>query len=159
MSSSRRASSDPLEPGEIVVRSLGADDRAVLDDVAPEVFDEALRAEWTDEFLADPRHHIVVAVAGSQVVGFVSGVHYVHPDKAPELFVNELGVTPSHRRRGIATRLFSSLLAEARRHGCCAAWVPTEADNDLARAFYESLAGHGGPEPVVHYSFPLAEER
>jgi len=142
----------------IVLRLLGPDDRDVLDTVAPDVFDDPLRTEWTEEFLADPRHHIVVALERQTVVGFVSGVHYVHPDKPPELFVVELGVAPSHRRRHIATALFSALLDEGRRLGCREAWVPTEAENGLARVFYDSLEGHAGPAPVVHYSFALDED-
>ena len=27
-----------------------------------------------------------------QIVGFASAVHYVHPDKPPELWINEMGV-------------------------------------------------------------------
>jgi aminoglycoside 6'-N-acetyltransferase I len=150
--------SDATETDKLVVKVLAEGDRDVLDDVAPDVFDEPLCADWTEEFLADPRHHIVVALDSGRVVGFVSGVHYVHPDKPPELFVVELGVAPTHRRRGIATRVFAKLLDEGKRFGCRVAWVPTEADNDLARAFYDSLAGHTGAESVVHYSFPLADD-
>jgi hypothetical protein len=41
-----------------------------------------------------------MATAGDTVVGFASAVHYVHPDKAPELWINEVGVAePGDRIR------------------------------------------------------------
>jgi hypothetical protein len=40
----------------------------------------------------DPRHHLAVAVEANVIVGFASEVHYVHPDKPPELWINEVGV-------------------------------------------------------------------
>jgi len=70
--------------------------------VTAEVFDNPINAEWTREFLADPRHHIAVAIDDGLVVGFASGVHYIHPDKPAELWINEVGVAPAHRRRGSA---------------------------------------------------------
>ena len=52
--------------------------------------------------VADPRHHLVVACAGSTVVGMATALHYVHPDKPPELWINEVGVAPPYRRRALA---------------------------------------------------------
>jgi aminoglycoside 6'-N-acetyltransferase I len=57
------------------------------------------------EFLRDERHHLAVAIEDETVVGFASGVHYVHPDKPAELWINEVGVAPSHHRRGIGKPL------------------------------------------------------
>ena len=59
------------------------------------------RSPWTAEFLADSRHHLAVAVDEGRVVGMASAVHYVHPDKPPELWINEVGVAPTHRGLGI----------------------------------------------------------
>lgn len=72
-------------------RILHSGDQAVLDNVAPGVFDNALEPRLVAEFLGDDRHHLVVAVDQGQVIGFASGVHYVHPDKPPELWINEVG--------------------------------------------------------------------
>ena len=42
----------------------------------------------------------------------LSAVHYVHPDKLrPELWINEVGVAASHRRRGLGTRLLLAVFA------------------------------------------------
>jgi ribosomal protein S18 acetylase RimI-like enzyme len=144
-----------MTPREVDIRMLGADDTSVLARVAEDVFDEAVSADLSAEFLADPRHHLAVALDGGEVVGFASGVHYVHPDKPAELFINEVGVAPTHRRRGIATRLLEVLLERGRAVGCREAWVATEQDNDAAQALYSSVGGREEPAPSIHYSFEL----
>jgi hypothetical protein len=39
---------------------------------------------------------------GGVVVGFASGVTYLHPDKPIELWINEVGVAKSHQGQGIS---------------------------------------------------------
>jgi hypothetical protein len=79
----------------IELKVLGPGDAGVLADVASGVFDDPIDVGRAEEFLADPRHHLSVAVEGGRVVGFVSAVHYVHPDKPrPELWINEVSVRP-----------------------------------------------------------------
>jgi len=124
--------------------------------VAPDVFDDPLDARGTREFLSDPRHHIAVAIDAGFVVGFATAVHYVHPDKpAPELWVNEVGVAPSHQRRGIGKALLGALFARARELGCREAWVLTSRDNEAATAFYAATGGSADDGPTAMYSFPL----
>ena len=58
--------------------------------------DDPIGAHPAREILNDPRHRLVVAIDDDAVVGFVSAVLYVHPDKAmPELRINEVGVAPA----------------------------------------------------------------
>jgi GNAT superfamily N-acetyltransferase len=138
------------------IRILGPDDAAVLDRVAPDVFDHAIGSRWTAEFLADPRHHLAVVLIEGRVVGMASAVHYVHPDKPPELWVNEVGVAPAHRGRGIGRRLLEALFARGRDLGCREAWVGTERENIPARRLY---AAAGGEESdMVMVSFRLTPE-
>jgi len=46
----------------IEVRVLGSDEAQVLAHVAADVFDNPLDPQQTAAFLADPRHHIAVAI-------------------------------------------------------------------------------------------------
>lgn len=140
------------------VRMLGPDDAAVLHRVAPDVFDNDVDVHWTTEFLADPRHHLVVALDGGTVVGMASAVHYVHPDKPPELWVNEVGVAPTHQGQGIGRQLMEALLARGRELGCREAWVLTDYANAAARRLYASVGGADAPEPTLMVSFRLAPE-
>lgn len=142
----------------ITVRLLGPSDGAVLRAVAPDVFDDPVDPRWSTEFLADPRHHLAVAIDqadGGWVVGMASAVHYVHPDKPPELWINEVGVSPSHQGRGIATRLLRALLDHARTLGCVQAWVLTERDNTVAQRLYAGAGGAVADSRPVMYEFDI----
>ena len=91
----------------LTIQMLGPADTALLDNVASGVFDNAIDQRWTAEFLADPRHHMAVAIDDGQVVGMASAVHYVHPDKPPELWVNEVGWPPRTSSRVSANSFFA----------------------------------------------------
>ena len=140
----------------IQIRLLGPGDADVLRRVAPDVFDHAIDPRWTREFFADARHHLIVALDADTVVGMITAVDYVHPDKAPQLWINEVGVAASHRRQGIARRLLDAMLAHGRALGCTEAWLGTEETNTAARRLYESTGSK--PEVFVLYSWPLADE-
>lgn len=135
------------------IRMLGPDDATMLDRVAPDVFDNAIDARWTAEFLADTRHHMAVALDGDLVVGMASAVHYVHPDKPPELWVNEVGVAPTHQRQGIGRQLLEALFERGRELGCQEAWLGTEQTNTAARRLYASAGG--SEELMVYVTFQL----
>jgi ribosomal protein S18 acetylase RimI-like enzyme len=140
----------------IELRHLQAGDDALLDRVADDIFDNAIDPQWTREFLANASNHMFVAIDAEVVVGMISAVDYVHPDKARQLWINEVGVTPASRRQGIARRLLRAMLAHARAIGCTEAWLGTEVDNIAARALYESSGSK--PEQFVLYSFALGDE-
>lgn len=149
------------EAMNIEIRTLQSGDEAFLSKVAPGVFDNPIDPALTAEFLADDRHHLIVAVDDEVVVGFASGVHYIHPDKAPELWINEVGVAPAYRCRGIGTSVLKQLLEVGRALNCNAAWVLTDQGNRAAMSLYAALGGTpgvggSGPEnPAIGYSFAL----
>jgi ribosomal protein S18 acetylase RimI-like enzyme len=119
---------------EICLLRLG--DEAVLAAVADDVFDNPVDPVFAAAFLADPRHHIVVALDGPLVVGFVSAVDYIHPDKPAELWINETGVAPTHQGLGIAKRMLTAMLDHGRDLACQSAWVLTDKSNIAANALY-----------------------
>ena len=139
----------------ILIRLLGTHDAAVLQRVAPGVFDNPVDPRWTADFLADSRHHIVVAIDAMEVVGMATAIHYVHPDKAPELWINEVSVAPTHRDQGIGRQLLDALLAHGRKLGCRAAWVLTDRVNPPAERLYESAGGAAAPAGGKMYEFDL----
>lgn len=143
----------------VEIRLLEAGDDAILADVAPGVFDNLVQPRLAAEFLADPRHHIAVACEAGQVVGFVSAVDYVHPDKPPELFINEVGVAPTHQRQGLAKRLLTAVLEAGRAAGCRQAWVLTDRSNVAAMRLYGACGGVEAPELSVLFEFPLDAPR
>src|SRR5215216_1720242 len=120
----------------IAVRLLAPNEVHVLDNVAHDVFDDDIDPRWCAEFFADPRHHLVVALDGDLVVGMASGVHYVHPDKAPELWINEVAVAPTHGGQGLGRRIVATLVEHGRSLGCHEAWVLTSPTNEPAKRMY-----------------------
>lgn len=143
---------------DISIRLLGPGDEALLEAAHEDVFDHKVVPALARAFLADPRHHIVAAIDDGLIIGSATGVDYFHPDKAPELFVNEVAVAAGHQRRGIARELLRALLGHARTLGCVGAWVGTELDNDAANALYEVTSGkRDAPFNLYYYDLGAPE--
>ncbi len=145
------------------IRVLRRGDENILAHVAAELFDNPVDPDLTREFLADPRHHLAVAIDDGLVVAFASGVHYVHPDKPPQLWINEVAVAPTHRRRGLGKAVLRSLFDVGRAHRCKVAWVLTDRTNAAAMALYSSVGGtegaddEGPSDAMLGYSFALSK--
>lgn len=118
----------------IEIRRLRPGDEAVVERLATR--------EPHVELLADERTFFLVAFDGDAPVGFVLA-HELPRRHAPraKLFVYELGVEETHRRRGIATRLLQELRRLGRAGGIETAFVLTNASNAPAMALYESAGG------------------
>jgi GNAT superfamily N-acetyltransferase len=140
----------------MIIKLLTPTDSHILNNVAENVFDDPIVEASAKEFLADPRHRLVVALDGDLVIGFVSAVIYMHPDKpAPEMWINEIGVAPTHQRQGIGKALMQAILEEAKRSGCNEAWVLTDRANLPAMAMYKSAGGEESlPDPTM-FTFKL----
>jgi ribosomal protein S18 acetylase RimI-like enzyme len=130
-------------------RLAGPDDAALLSRAAGDVFDHPVDPGLTAEFLSDPRHHLAIAIDDGQIVGMASGVHYIHPDKAPELWVNEVGVAPSHQGQGVGRRVLGVLLEHGRALGCHEAWLLTDDSNAAARRTYAAAGGRESASQIM----------
>jgi GNAT superfamily N-acetyltransferase len=140
------------------IKMLDAGDADVLGNVAPGVFDDPIDDRGAKEFLDDRRHHLAVAVDDGLVVGFVSAVHYAHPDKRyPEMWINEVQVAPTHRRKGIARALLDQILHRARELQCTEAWVLADRGNVPATRLYSAAGGTGTPDGALMFTFDLGE--
>ena len=140
----------------IEFRKLGPGDEAMLETVAPGVFDEPVRPDLAKRFLATPNYRIFVALDGGLVVGMCTGFTHFHPDKDEEFFVNELGVDDAYRRQGIAERLLRLMLDEAKAMGCPDAWLGTEHINTPALALYRKvMTGEDTEEAMSIFTYAL----
>jgi GNAT superfamily N-acetyltransferase len=144
---------------EYQIKVLQRGDEHILANAAPGVFDNAIDSNLAKEFLEDRRHHIAVAIDNGIVVGFASAIHYINPDKPPELWINEVGIAPTHRGRGLGKAVLLALFQLGREHHCAAAWVLTDRGNRDAMALYASVGGaemDSAPgKATVGYSFDL----
>lgn len=121
-----------------------------------DVFDRVPEAQWTDMFLGDPRHHLALAVDEDRCVGFLSAVDHVHPDKPPQLWINELGVVDDRRREGIATALISAAMDKARDLQCSEMWVLADPTPE-ALGFYESLNATREGTHIAMFTFDVTD--
>lgn len=137
-------------------RVLGREDAILLLSAVPGVFDNALNERLVSELLADPRHHLIVALEDGRVVGFVSAVHYINPDKPAELWINEVSVAPDYQGHGLGRRMMEMTLNLGRELGCKSAWVLTDESNRAALRLYRSAGGIAAPSPSIMFEFPLA---
>ena len=120
---------------DVSVRRLGPGD----EDEVPrfdDAFDGPSDPVQTAAFLRDDRHHLIVSYVDGEPAGFISATEIFQPDKRPELFLNELGVAESMRRRGAATAMMQELTRLCRELGCVTIWVLTDEDNPAAMATY-----------------------
>lgn len=137
------------------IEALSSQNAGLLESMQHDVFDNAVDPAQLQAFIDDPRHVLLMAIADSSVVGMASGVEYFHPDKQPQMWINEVGVADDYQNRGIGRSLINALIAEARTRGCDCAWLGTEPDNDPANACYRHVPGGSAPEPFVLYEWEL----
>lgn len=139
------------------IRELREGDEAILDRVAKGVFDRCVQQHWLHDYLRDPAHHLIVAIDDDLVVGMISAVVFLHPDKAPQLWINEIGVGNAHQRRGIGRELVDATLALGRRLRCSCAWLGSEPENFTAHRLYERAGGSGAPCLLYTFEFGDAQ--
>jgi hypothetical protein len=72
-------------------RLLDTSDSELVHRAAPGAFDYAIDDRQCDAFMCDPNHLLAVCIDDGVIVGMVSAVRYYHPDKLPELWINEVG--------------------------------------------------------------------
>jgi ribosomal protein S18 acetylase RimI-like enzyme len=133
-----RNRSDRDENMPAAIHHITEANTALLARVDPDVFDHAIVATRVAAYVADPLHAMFVAVDDGVVVGHIRGCVHLQPDRASDLYVDNLGTAPSHQRRGIAAQLMRALLAWGEAQGCTYAWVATETDNEQAKGFYDA---------------------
>lgn len=138
---------------EIVIRPASIEDLAAMEKVGDNLFDNPIKRSRAIEFFEDERHHLVLAFSGMDIVGMASGFHYVHPDKEPELFINEVGVVDDFQNRGIGRELVKSLWGYAQKIGCAYAWVGTEKSNIAAQKCYAAAGGEPDEDPFILFEF------
>jgi len=79
------------------------------------------------------RHYLAVEADDGALLGW-GGVMVIGPSAE----ILTIGVIPSARRRGLATKLLHALLDEAARRGAEECFLEVREDNTAARAFYAS---------------------
>lgn len=98
---------------------------------------------------------IFVAIENGEMAGFTQ----LYPSFSsvamrPIWILNDLFVSPSFRRKGVAQQLMNTAAAYARETGVIRLELATQITNQSAQALYESL-GYVKDREYYHYSLPL----
>jgi ribosomal protein S18 acetylase RimI-like enzyme len=116
---------------------------------AGHLFDARPLPEATERFLADERHHLLIAYVDGTPAGMITGVEMTHPDKGTEMFIYELGVDEAFGGRGVGRALVLALAGLARDRRCYGMWAVTGEDNAAALATYTRAGGAPEQKQVV----------
>jgi aminoglycoside 6'-N-acetyltransferase I len=137
----------------IDIKRMHPGDELDFTQIAPDVFDQPVHPERLETYLLAPGHLMLLAFDNGVVVGQCAAVIHHHPDKATELYIDEVGTASTHRRQGIATRLVSAMFSWGSELGCREAWLGTEFDNLEANGLYRKIGGTG--DAMIYYEFEL----
>jgi ribosomal protein S18 acetylase RimI-like enzyme len=107
-----------------------------------------------ETLLSDPRTLMLVAFDGERPVGFALAHELPrrHGDRS-KLFVYEVDVAETHRRRGIGSALLARLAELARERGIRVGFVLTDEDNVAANALYRSAGGTSAADVIWTFSY------
>ncbi len=129
---------------------------AVLALVDDDIFDGDLEPGRITRFVSDAGHLLIVAIRDSVVIGQVQATVQLHLDNTPQLYIDNLGVSPKHQRQRIASALLKAIVYAGAELGCEQAWIITETDNHQANALYESIGAEHSTAAL--YSFAIRTE-
>jgi len=127
----------------------------ILNNIAENVFDHKIDLNSLQSFLDCPRHIMLLAVENDLVIGMVSAVEYFHPDKPPQLWINEIGVTPNQQNKKIGRQLLKGIIEEGKKRGCQYAWLGTDVDNFNAHRCFDSVPKKDKPEKFLLYEWEM----
>jgi len=144
---------------EAAIRQIGAGDLSLMDGLL-DMFGKAFEDEQSyggrrpgPAYLADllVRDDFIALVAmddGSVVGGLAAYELKKFEQERSEIYIYDLAVAESHRRRGIATRLIESLQRIARARRAYVIFVQADLGDAAAIALYSKL---GVREDVLHF--------
>lgn len=148
------------------IRQLGANDTALMDAVScflGEAFGDPAAyagkrpgAAYLRKLLGGDSFIALAAFDGGAVTGALCAyeLHKFEQERS-EIYIYDLAVAATHRRRGIATALIRSLQDIAAARGAWAIFVQadTQPEDAPAIALYSKL---GMREDVLHFDIPVA---
>ncbi|MCM2335935.1 MAG: AAC(3)-I family aminoglycoside N-acetyltransferase [Pseudomonas sp.] len=108
---------------------------------------------YLSRLLASPTFIAIAALERDAVVGGLAA--YVLPkfeQPRSEVYLYDLAVAQTHRRRGIATALIAALQRESRARGAYVVFVQADHGDDPAIALYTRL---GTREDVLHFDLDV----
>ena len=129
-----------------LIASLGANVQRLHHEKRPDWFkpaDETTTVDWYREMVMNPAATIYLAEDANQAIGFVVAVVHQRPDTPfgraqTVLEVDQIGVTPSQRRRGVGHALLNAVRELADQVSADRIGLTTWSFNVEAQRFFEA---------------------
>lgn len=111
---------------------------------------------WLAAQLTNPSIFVLVAEVGGAIIGGLVAYELPKLEQArSEIYIYDLAIAESHRRKGAATTLIAELQRIARERGARVIYVQADYGDEPAIALYSKL---GIRENVLHFDIPIAGE-
>lgn len=108
---------------------------------------------YLDALLGDDTFIALAALQGDTVVGGLTAYELKKPERErSEIYIYDLAVAASHRRRGVATKLIQALKPIAAARGASVIFVQADHVDPPAIALYTKL---GVREDVLHFDIEV----
>jgi aminoglycoside 3-N-acetyltransferase I len=108
---------------------------------------------YLQRLLGKPHFIALGALDGDEVIGGIAAYELEKFERArSEIYIYDLAVRETHRRRGVATALIRALQRIAAERGAYVIFVQADRADDPAIRLYQSL---GTREDVHHFDIPV----
>lgn len=143
----------------VTIRRLGPEhvaEACSLFQTIASVFEEGserLHADYVESILGSPSFWAIGAFAGDEILGGLTA-HTLPMTRSAdrEVFLYDIAVRESWRRRGIGRRLVEFLLEAAAAETINVMFVPADNEDLHALDFYRALGGEASPVTVFTFS-------
>ena len=136
------------------VKRLSAGDEAEVTRF-DEAFDRAVDPGFTARYLADERHHLLVAYVDGEPAGIVSATEILPSRQAHRALPQRARGRFREAAPGRSDGALAELKLVARERGCVSIWVLTSEDNEAAVATYRGAGGEWDGANSVMFEIPL----
>lgn len=114
------------------------------------------RSDYLERLLAQSTFIALAALDGECVVGGIAAYELLKfEQERSEIYIYDLAVATSHRRRGIATALINFLKQAASKRGAYVIYVQADIGDAPAIALYTKM---GLREDVLHFDIAIAKD-
>ena len=125
---------------------------------AAAIFDEAPIPAAARAYVADERNIFLLAYEGTIPVGFLRGTELLQlTTHRRQMFLNEIGVVPEFRQRGVGRALIDNLLEYCRTRDFEEVFVMTDPTNEAAVRLYRSAGATTETPADRMFVYPLGE--
>ena len=140
---------------DITVRRLRAGDEEPVREVAQWLKGADMPSDSAAAFLANDANYLIVAEVSGKIIGVVLAYRLDRIDHpSGQLFVYDVEVAASHRRRRVGRALMGHVRDVVEREQLKEAFVLTTRDNAAAIALYSSTGAIADDEEEVLFVYP-----